>query len=111
MERKAVGKSKSPKEEKVEVKIAPEVTENTPTYYCNYVSVTHSPYDFSLTLVRLPTSLKPEQIELVRKQKPLPIEAAFQIIVSPRLIPGLINALNEQRKKYEARLGEIKEGK
>ena len=103
------GKAAIPPE--VEVKIAPEITENTPSYYCNFVSVSHSPYYFTLTLVRLPTTLKPEQKEILEKGRRLSVEATLQIIISPRLMPGLIDALSKQKGKYEQRFGEIEKRK
>ncbi len=97
--------------QEVELKIVPEVAESTSSYYCNFAGVTHSRYDFVLTLARFPTTLKPEQQELVMKGKPLPVEAALQVIVSPQLVPGLIRALSEQMKNYEARFGRIERRK
>ncbi len=111
MARKKTRKRKVDSPQEIEVKITPDVTENTPFYYSNYISVGHSRYDFILTLVRLPTILKPDQQEIAKKGKPLPIEAALQIIVSPQLIPGLIDALNAQKERYETRFGKIEKGK
>lgn len=104
-------KADSPGQIEIEIKVAPEVTENTPFYYSNYISVSNSPYDFTLTLVRLPTSLTPEQKEIAKKGKRVPIEAALQIIFSPQLISGLIDALSKQKNNYEARFGKIEKEK
>ena len=104
-------KNKTEGPQEIEIKIAPEVTENTPSYYCNFVSVGHSKYDFTLTILRLPTTLKPDQVELAKKGKRVPVEAAFEIIISPQLISGLIDALSVQKRKYEEQFGKIQEEK
>lgn len=96
-------------EKKIEVKIAPHVTENTPSYYCNYVSVIHSRYDFTLMLAKLPTMLKPEQLALGGKDV-LPVEAALEVVISPKLISPLIEALRTQKDRYEAQFGKIEKG-
>lgn len=97
--------------QEIELKIVPEVTESTSSYYCNWASVTHSPYDFILTLARIPTTLKAEQQELAIKRKPIPVEAALQVIFSPKLLPRLIDALSNQMEKYEEKFGKIQREK
>ncbi|MFQ5895290.1 MAG: DUF3467 domain-containing protein [Nitrospinota bacterium] len=96
--------------EGIEIKITPLVTEDTPYHYCNYVTVTHSPYDFTLSLIKIPTSLKPDQVEAAKKGEPVALEPIIQMVISPRLVPGLIKALNEQKSKYEARFGSLERG-
>lgn len=95
----------------LEITISPQVTENTTYYYFNYIAVTHSRYDFALAFARLPVTLKPEQEEIAKKGKPIPVEADLQVVISPELISGLIDALTRQKDKYEARFGKREKGK
>jgi hypothetical protein len=111
MARKKVRKRKVDSPKEIDFKITPDVTKNTPPYNTNYIAVTHSRYDFTLTLIKLPTALRPEQEEILKKGQRLPIEAALQVVVPPQLIPGLIDALNGQKDKYEKRFGKIEKGK
>jgi len=97
-----------PKE--VAIRVVPTVSDTTPFYYCNHASVTHTQYEFVLTLTRIPTTLTPEQTERFKRDKALALEASLQIAISPRLMPWVIQALTEQKKKYEARFGSIEAG-
>lgn len=107
MPRKSARRARADGAREIAVRIAPQVTENTPFYYCNYVSVMHSRYEFTLNLLRVPALLTREQEVIAKRQKPLPIEAALQVVVPPQLIPGLINALSEQKRRYETHFGKI----
>ena len=104
-------KKKADSPEGIDVKLVPEVTENTPFYYSNHISVGHTRFDFTLSLLRVPTTLKPEQMEMAEKGKPVPMEAALQIIISPPMISRLIDALSNQKDNYEKRFGNIEKGK
>ncbi len=97
-----------PKE--VAIRVVPTVSDTTPFYYCNHASVGHTQYEFVLTLTRVPTSLSPEQRDRLQRDKVLPLEASLQIAFSPKLMPELVQALTEQRKKYEGRFGPIEAG-
>lgn len=89
----------------IEVKIHADVKPDTPFYYVNYISVSHSPYDFSLSVLRLPSPLTQEQLAFAQKGQPVPVEPVLQIVVPPPVVKGLINALSEQYRKYEEELG------
>jgi hypothetical protein len=93
------------------VKIHPDLKPDTPFYYINYASVSHSEYDFSISVLRTPAQLTPEQTELANKGDAVPVEPILQLIVPPRLIDGLIKALNIQKEKYEEEYGPIRHEK
>lgn len=73
---------------------------DTPSYYANYVAVSHTPYDFTLSVAKVPSPLPPELLELAQQGKPMPMEALVQIVLPPLLIDGLIKALIEQKEKH-----------
>ena len=113
MARKKAQKRKADAPQEVSVKVTPEVTENTASYYSNYVAATHSRYDFTLIFARLPSTftLKPEQHEIVKSGRPLPVEADLQVVVAPQLIPALVDTLIKQKERYESLFGSIEKGK
>jgi hypothetical protein len=85
-----------------------DVRPDTPSYYVNYVAVTHTPYDFCIGVARIPSQLTSEQAELAKKGEPVPIEATLQLIIPSQLIDGLIKALADQKQKYEENLAKVK---
>jgi len=101
-------KSKKGAGKEIPVQIVPTVSDATPFFYCNYVSVSQTPYDFVFTLVKLPVLLTDSQRESVQKDRRLSVEASMQIAISPRLMPELIDAFSEQKRKYEEQFGPIK---
>jgi outer membrane receptor for ferric coprogen and ferric-rhodotorulic acid len=89
------------------VNISLSVSDATQLYYCNYLAAAQTRYDFVLTLARVPAIPTDTQQESIRKNKVLPVEAAIQIAISPRLLPQMIKVLTEQKMKYEKRFGII----
>jgi hypothetical protein len=83
-----------------------DVRPDTPTYYVNYVAVSHTPYGFTLTVTKIPSPPTPEQIELVKSGKPMPVEAILQIVIPPLLVDGLIKALADQKERYAVTLSQ-----
>lgn len=77
---------------------------DVPSYYVNYVNVSHGPYDFTLSATKIPSPLSSEQMEALKSGKPIEIEALLQITVPPALIEGLIKALTEQQQMYAKEL-------
>jgi hypothetical protein len=86
----------------VQVKIV--ARPDTPSYYVNYIGVSHTPYEFTLSVTKVPSPVSEEQMELVKAGKPLPLEAILQLVVPPLLVDGLIKALADQKQKYEETL-------
>jgi hypothetical protein len=74
---------------------------DTPSYYVNYAAVSHTPYDFTLSVTKVPSPLMDEQVEFVKNGKPIPMEPILQIVLPPLLIDGLIKALIDQKAKHE----------
>jgi hypothetical protein len=103
---------KSSKElDRFAIQIKPDPKPDTPSYYINYASVAHSDYEFSLAVLRVPTPLTAEQTESARKGEPVLIEPILQLVIPPKLVDGLINALSIQKDIYESENGPIKSGK
>jgi hypothetical protein len=84
-----------------------EVSADTPSYYVNYMGVAHTPYDFTLSVARLPSQLTTEQGEAA-KVGAIPIETVLQLIFPVQLMDGLIAALTEQKRKYEQTVERVK---
>jgi Protein of unknown function (DUF3467) len=102
---KSSGESTENKE--VQIKIAIDVKPDTPFYYVNYLAVSHTPYDFSISALKLPSQLTSEQKQYAKRQQPVPMEPTLQLVIPVNLVKGLVRALNTECQKYEARFGKI----
>lgn len=83
-----------------------DVKPDTPSYYVNYIGVSHTAYDFTLNVCRIPSPLLPAQLENAKSGKPIPLEPLLQIVVAPLLVDGLIKALIDQKGKYAVTLAQ-----
>jgi len=83
-----------------------DVRPDTPSYYVNYIAVSHTAYDFTISATKMPSPLMPEQIELAKSGQQIPLEPILQLIVPPLLIDGIIKALIDQKAKYEVTLAQ-----
>lgn len=106
--RKRSRKPSIQKPEKIRIQFIPSVTGNTPLYHCDSVRVGHNEYEFILTIFHSPPVLQPEQLELARKGRPVPLEPLAYVTIPAKVAPGLIDALTSQRLKYEATFGPLK---
>jgi hypothetical protein len=79
---------------------------DTPSYYVNYVAVSHTAYDFTLSVAKIPSPLPEELTALIKNGKPMPLEPILQLIVPPLLVDGLIRAFLDQKQKYEKTLAQ-----
>jgi hypothetical protein len=79
---------------------------STPSYYVNYVAVSHTAYDFTLSVIKIPSPLTPELAELAKSGKPMLVEPMLQLTLPPLLIDGLIKALVDQKQKHEVTLAQ-----
>jgi hypothetical protein len=77
---------------------------DTPSYYVNYIGVSHTAYDFTLSVIKIPSPLTQELAEIAKSGKPMPLEPILQLVVPPLLVDGLIKALVDQKQKYEKTL-------
>ena len=82
-------------------KIIIDVAEGTPGYYSNYIEVSHTKWDFSLIVSRLPA--KPSAAKIVEMQATgiLQVQSDVTISFPPNLMPGLIRALTTQKERFE----------
>ena len=92
---------KQVQEESVSAQIQWDVKADTPSYYVNFIGVSHSPYDFTLSAAKIPSPLTQEQAALAKSGQQIPMEPIVQLVMPPLLIDGLINALNDQKAKHE----------
>ena len=60
--------------DRISVRIQPDSKPDTPSYYINFATVTHSEYDFLVSVLRTPAQLTPEQTELAKKGSAVPVE-------------------------------------
>ncbi len=88
----------------IQARVRLEAKPDTPFYYVNYMAVSHSDFDFTISVTRISTSFTPEQLECAQKGEPVPFEATLQLVVPPMVITGLIKALTEQLQKYEEKV-------
>jgi hypothetical protein len=106
-----IGKAEpSSKPKEIPITVEVDAKPDTPFYYVNYIGVNHTPYDFTISALKLPSQLSPEQKEYARKKAPVPMEPTLQLIIPTHLIKGLIRALSVQCQKYEEKFGVIQMG-
>jgi hypothetical protein len=74
---------------------------DTKPTYANFIEVTQTAHDFTLTGAQLPVKLSQEQIMEASRGQAVPIEAGFQITLPASLLIGLIDALISQKEMYE----------
>jgi len=98
---KRATKKKQVEDESLAAQIQWEVKADTPSYYVNYIGVSHSPYDFTLSAAKIPSPLTQEQAALAKSGQKIPVEPIIQLVMPPLLIDGLIDALNDQKARYE----------
>ena len=75
--------------------------------YSNYMEVSHSKYEFMLSVARVPTKLNASASAFAKEHGELVLEPQVQILFPPQLIAGLIKALEVQRDEYETHFGKI----
>jgi hypothetical protein len=83
-----------------------DVNSDTPSYYVNAIAVSHTAYDFTLTVAKIPSPLTQEQAESAQSGKQIHVEPILQIVMPPLLIDGLMSALTDQKTKYEKTLAQ-----
>jgi hypothetical protein len=83
-----------------------EIKSDTPSYYVNYIGVSHTGYDFTLSAAKIPSPLMQDQVEFVQRGEPIPIELMLQLVIPPLLVDGLLAALADQKERYEKTLAQ-----
>jgi hypothetical protein len=79
---------------------------DTPSYYVNYIGVSHTAYDFTLSVTKIPSPLPQELIDVVKSGKPMSLEPILQLVIPPLLVDGLIKALRDQKERYAKTLAQ-----
>ena len=91
----------------VNPKFIPDYEKASQRVYSNYVAISHTGLDFTLSFLDVPPPTK-EQVQLAAKNQEIPVPLQCQVVLPNEVIPALIVALQEQLKKYEKNL---KDGK
>ena len=92
----------SPPAKAVGVRVSVEIPDGTPAYYTNYMEVSHTKWDFSLIITRVPAKIdKAKLAEIQASGGVLPLPADVTINFPTTLMAGLIRALNMQKEAYE----------
>ena len=87
-------------------------TDQTEHRYANYISVGHSPWDFSISFGMFSTPQKgdiPSKGKAPKTKMEIEVPAQVEINFPLSLIPGLIRALETQKQAYEKQFGPILE--
>lgn len=101
-------KDKGQEETILAVRVTLRESEDTPVYYINYAELYSSQNEFGISVARVPTKPRPEDIEEAKKSGAIRVETMLQLVMPPTIIPGLINALKRQKESFERLYGEIK---
>ena len=75
--------------------------------YANFMEISHSQYEFQLSMARVPAKVPAAVLEQAKERGALVLEPVVSVIFPPRIMSGLIRALEVQRDKYEAQFGKI----
>jgi hypothetical protein len=78
-----------------------DVKPDTPSYYVNFIAVSHTAYDITLSATKIPSPFTQEQVELAQSGQQIPVEPIIQLVLPPLLVDGLIKALTDQKAKHE----------
>jgi hypothetical protein len=91
----------------VNLKVAVDVTEDTPIYYANYFEVGHSNFEFMLNVARFPPKPSMEQMRVVTESGALVVTPEMQVLFAPKVALALLDALKQQIASYEENIGKI----
>ena len=80
-----------------------------PSYYCNHIEITQTKHEFALTFGQLPTRFSPERLESVKSDGIVHVEPVLEVLIPPTVLPGLIKALESQKKHFETLHGAIQD--
>ena len=99
---KRTSKKQQAKELNAQIRI--DVRSDTPSYYVNFIAVSHTAYDITLSVAKIPSPLTQEQTEFATSGKQIPIEPILQLVIPPLVADGLIKALIDQKARHERTL-------
>jgi len=98
--------AKNQQVQEVTAQVRLDMKPDTPSYYVNYIAVSHSAYEFTLSATKMPSPLTQEQLELAKSGQQIPLEPIVQLVIPPLLIDGLMKALVDQKARYEKTLAQ-----
>jgi len=81
------------------VQIIPDHTTNSPRVYANYVQVSISPIDCTLTFCDVIGPQSEEEALRMQKTGTLPAPVKVVLVIPTQVVEGLIQALQAQRQK------------
>jgi hypothetical protein len=93
----------------VTARVTLEVGSDVPSYYVNYVDVSQSTHEFTLSVAKIPTRLAAQTMQNLQTTGELRAEALLQLIIPPTLLPSLLKALTAQKELYEKTWGPIRD--
>jgi hypothetical protein len=82
----------------------PSAYDETPVYYINFAELSHTPNDFSLTRVRVPSKPTKVMAEEAKNTGTITLSANVQLVFPVGMLHGLIKALQAGREIYEKSL-------
>lgn len=93
--------------DEVSLRVAWHIPEDMPSRYANNVLIQAGEYEFIISLFEvqppLLTGTPEENKTKLREMETVHAECVSRIIVSPKLIPAFISALQTELEKYETR--------
>ena len=90
------------------MKIEVEPSASTPIHYMNYAEISHGAHDFVMSAVRVPAKFSSIRRSELANTGILNLEPEVQITFPPTLMPSLIEALQKQLEKFEAKKPAVK---
>ena len=107
MSKKEIGmpKNKKNKEEAnpsdpVSIKPIPDDDIRTSRVYANYLEVSHSPFDITLTFCDIP-AITENSDKMIVKKKEVRVPVVAKIVVPAEIIKSIIEALSVQHNAYQ----------
>lgn len=97
---------KQPRSEAITFKVRIEPSDGD-AVYANYMEVSHSQYEFMLTVAQVPSKLTSAATAQAQELGEIVIESKVQILFPPRLMGSLLKVLETERDKYETDFGKI----
>jgi hypothetical protein len=83
------------------VRIAVNVTKETPVYYINFVEVSNTPHEFSVTCARIPSKPTQSMVDEATNTGAITLNSDVQLVFPVGMLPGLVKALQTRREMYE----------
>jgi hypothetical protein len=87
------------------VQIIADFGKNSPRVYANYVQVSVSPIDCTLTFCDVMGPTNDEEALRMQKTGTLPAPVRVVLVIPNQIVEGLIQALQAQRDKQQAGMG------